>query len=126
MYVEESGAPGSPAIVFIHGAGQSGREWRGHMARLTSFHCLAPDLPGFGRSNHLPPASNERIADLIAELIETRVPARRAQRRRHLLGGHASSTPCCDRHPDRVERAVIDGLPLVRAARVAAPHAPAS
>jgi hypothetical protein len=26
MYVEESGTPGSPAIVFIHGAGQSGRE----------------------------------------------------------------------------------------------------
>jgi pimeloyl-ACP methyl ester carboxylesterase len=36
-YVAESGTPGSPAIVFIHGAGQSGREWRGHMARLAAF-----------------------------------------------------------------------------------------
>lgn len=28
MFVEESGTPGSPAIVLLHGAGQSGREWR--------------------------------------------------------------------------------------------------
>ena len=70
MYVHESGTPGSPAIVFIHGLGQSGREWRRHMAELAGFHCLAPDLPGFGRSNHLPLPSNERITDLLAELIE--------------------------------------------------------
>ena len=75
MVVEESGTPGSRAIVFIHGAGQSGREWRRHMERLPDVHCLAPDLPGFGRSNRLEPVSKERIADLVAELIETRVPA---------------------------------------------------
>ena len=77
MYVRESGSPGSQAIVFIHGAGQSGREWRGHMAELASFHCLAPDLPGFGRSNHLEPVSKEGSADLVAELTKTRVPAGR-------------------------------------------------
>ena len=82
MYVHESGTPGSPAIVFIHGLGQNGREWRRHMAELAGFHCLAPDLPGFGRSNHLPVPSQERIADLLAELIETRVPAGRA----HIVG----------------------------------------
>jgi pimeloyl-ACP methyl ester carboxylesterase len=54
MYVVESGDPGSPAILFIHGAGQSGREWAGHMARLQGFHCLAPDLPGHGRSGRVP------------------------------------------------------------------------
>ena len=46
MHVEESGTPGSPAIVFIHGAGQSSREWQEHMRRLSELHCLAPDLPG--------------------------------------------------------------------------------
>ena len=53
IYVHESGTPGSPAVVFLHGAGASGRMWREHIARLTGFRCLAPDLPGFGRSNHL-------------------------------------------------------------------------
>jgi pimeloyl-ACP methyl ester carboxylesterase len=97
--------------VFIHGMGQSGRIWREHMTRLSGFHCLAPDLPGFGRSNHLPLPSNERITDLIAELIETRVPAGRASVVGISWGGviiHA----LLDRHPDRVDRAVIDGAPL--------------
>ncbi len=70
MYVHESGTPGSPAIVFIHGMGQSGAIWREHRARLTAFHCLAPDLPGFGRSNRLPPASLRETADLVAALID--------------------------------------------------------
>ena len=116
MYVAESGTPGSPAIVFIHGAGQSGREWREHMARLASFHCLAPDLPGHGRSNHLPSASRSEIADLIAELIETRIPARRAS----VVGiswGGALIHALLDRHPDMVERAVIDGSPPFLAPR---------
>ncbi len=112
MYVHESGTPGSPAIVFVHGVGQSGREWRRHMAELAGFHCLAPDLPGFGRSNHLPPPSNERITDLLAELIETRVPAGRA----HIVGiswGALLAMVLVQRHPDRVDRAVADGLPVV-------------
>ena len=116
MFVEESGTPGSPAIVFIHGAGQSGREWRGHMERLAGFHCLAPDLPGFGRSNRLEPVSTERTADLVAELIETRVPARRASVVGLSSGGvlvHA----LLERHPDRVERALIDGSPPYDAPR---------
>jgi pimeloyl-ACP methyl ester carboxylesterase len=110
LYVEESGIPGSPAIVFIHGAGQSSRAWRQHMDRLTDFHCLAPDLPGFGRSNHLGSAIKERVADLLARLIEERVPAKRASVVGISSGGlhiHA----LLDRHPDRVDRAVIDGSP---------------
>lgn len=101
LYVEESGTPGAPAIVFIHGAGQSGREWRRHMATLAGFHCLAPDLPGFGHSSHLRSASKERIADLVAELIETRVPAKRAS----VVGISSAGMvihALLDRRPDRV------------------------
>jgi pimeloyl-ACP methyl ester carboxylesterase len=117
MYVEESGTPGSPAIVFIHGGGQSGREWRGHMERLAGVHCLAPDLPGHGRSNHLPLPSKERVADLLAELIETRVPARRASVVGVSYGGvlvHA----LLGRHPERIERAIIDGSPPFAVPRI--------
>lgn len=116
MHVEETGSPGSPAIVFIHGAGQSGREWRGHMARLVTFQCLAPDLPGFGRSNRLAPACKEEIADLLAELIETCVPAGRAS----IVGISSAGMvihALLERHPDRVERAVIDGSPPYDAPR---------
>jgi pimeloyl-ACP methyl ester carboxylesterase len=117
MHVEESGTPGSPAIVFIHGAGQSGRVWRDHTAKLTHFHRLAPDLPAFGRSNRLAPASKERVADLLAGLIETRVPAKRAS----VVGPSSAGLhihALLDRHPERVERAIIDGAPPYDAPRL--------
>jgi pimeloyl-ACP methyl ester carboxylesterase len=108
LYVQESGTPGSPAVVFLHGAGASGQMWRQHTARLAGrFHCLAPDLPGFGRSNQLPSASVLESADLVAELIQTRVPAQRA----HLVAlswGGGIAHALLARHPELVDRAVID------------------
>jgi len=108
MYVHESGTPGAPAIVFLHGAGASGLMWRHHVARLDDrFHCLAPDLPGFGQSNRLAPLTVDETADLIAELIETSVPARRA----HVVGlswGGGVTHRLLGRHPELVGRAVID------------------
>jgi pimeloyl-ACP methyl ester carboxylesterase len=108
LYVQESGRPGSPAVVFLHGAGASGRMWREHTARLAGrFHCLAPDLPGFGRSNQLASASVIESADLVAELIQRRVPPRRA----HLVGlswGGGVAHALLARHPELVDRAVID------------------
>jgi len=108
MYVHESGDPSSAAVVFLHGAGATGRMWRQHMARLTGFRCLAPDLPGFGRSSHLPFLSRTVTADLVAELISTRAPAGRA----HVVGlswGGGLAHTLLDRHPGLVDRAVIDG-----------------
>lgn len=46
LYVGESGTPRSPAIVFLHGVGNSGGMWAKHMASLGGYHCLALDLPG--------------------------------------------------------------------------------
>jgi pimeloyl-ACP methyl ester carboxylesterase len=108
MHVHESGTPGSPAVVFLHGAGASGAMWREHMAALTGFHRLAPDLPGFGRSNHLPFLSRTVTADLVGDLVGNRVPAGRA----HVVGlswGGGIVHTLLDRHPGLVERAVIDG-----------------
>ena len=109
MYVHESGEPGSPAVVFLHGAGASGAMWGGHLARLSNrFHCLAPDLPGFGRSNELPFVSRAVTADLVADLVTERVAAGRA----HLVGlswGGGLVHTVLDRRPELVDRAVIDG-----------------
>jgi pimeloyl-ACP methyl ester carboxylesterase len=109
VYIHESGTPGSPAIVFVHGGGPSGPMWRDHMERLAGeFHCLAPDLPGFGRSNLLAPISLSQTADLVAALIAARVPGRRA----HVVGlsyGGSVVLALLDRHPDVLDRVVIDG-----------------
>ena len=63
LHVRESGQPGSPAIVFLHATGASGGMWEQHLQRLGGYHCLAPDLPGHGRSNHLPWRSRIDIAE---------------------------------------------------------------
>jgi pimeloyl-ACP methyl ester carboxylesterase len=60
IYVRETGSRGSPAVLFLHGVGNSGAMWQRHMAELEGLHCLAPDLPGFGRSNSLPWTSRQQ------------------------------------------------------------------
>ena len=109
VYVHESGNVGSPAVVFVHGGGPSAAMWRDHMDQLAGeFYCLSPDLPGFGRSNRLAPISLKQTADLVAELIVARVPARRA----HVVGlsyGGSVVIALLDRHPEVLNRVVIDG-----------------
>ena len=74
LHVREFGQPGSPAIVFLHATGASGGMWEQHLQRLGGYHCLAPDLPGHGRSNHLPWRSRIDTAKQVARLIQRRIP----------------------------------------------------
>lgn len=107
MYVHESGSPGSPAVIFLQGSAVSGRMWEGHMSRLRGYHCLAPDLPGFGRSNRMPWRSAAETADLIAQLVESRVPSRRA----HVVGlswGGGIAHTLLARRADLLDRVLID------------------
>jgi 2-hydroxymuconate-semialdehyde hydrolase len=77
MRVYEAGAPGNPAVLLLHGSGPgvSGRSnWQGVMARLGDrFHCIAPDIVGFGDSTHPDPAPQGFLASAelrIPKLIE--------------------------------------------------------
>lgn len=113
VHFQESGNPVSPTILFVHGGGPSGRMWSAHLDGLASrFHCLAPDLPGFGRSNELAPLSLDETADLLAEFIEGHVPTGRA----HVVGlsyGGSVVFAMLDRCPERIDRAVIDGAAVL-------------
>lgn len=113
VHVYESGRPDSPAVVFVHGGGPGGRMWGAHLERLSDqFHCLAPDLPGFGHSNHLAPLSLNQTSDLLADLIQRRLPDRRA----HIVGlsyGGAVVIALLGRHPELVHRAVVDGAAVL-------------
>jgi pimeloyl-ACP methyl ester carboxylesterase len=114
MHMGESGAPGAATIVLCHGVGNSGRMWEAHMERLSAYHCLAPDLPGFGRSNHLPWRSLAHTAALVAEVIRAR--ARDAQA--HVIGlslGGAVVHTLLAQHPERLLRVVIDGAGAIPA-----------
>lgn len=50
--VRESGAPGDPVVVLLHGFPESSHSWRHQMQPLADagYHVLAPDQRGYGRS----------------------------------------------------------------------------
>ena len=77
MFVHETGMPGTPAIVFLHGNGASGTMWNSHMGQLAEYHCVAPDFPGFGRSRHLEWVSLASTAEEIINLAQERIPQER-------------------------------------------------
>jgi pimeloyl-ACP methyl ester carboxylesterase len=109
MYVKETGTPGAPTIVFLHGMGTSGWMWEVQTEDLNDFHCLNVDLPGHGRSNHLPWVSLADTADQIAALIQERGTHQRAYVVGLSLGGYLTLT-LLDRHPELIERAVLSGV----------------
>lgn len=109
LYVEESGVPGSPSIVFLHGVGTSGWMWQRQIAALTDFHCLNVDLPGHGKSSHVPWISLEDTADQLAEIIQARATNGQAHIVGLSLGGYVALILMLHR-AELVQSAVISGV----------------
>jgi len=62
---------GTP-IVFIHGFPHNRTLWAPQLAALgRQFHCIAPDLRGFGESEARGPYSMDQYADDVAHLLDT-------------------------------------------------------
>jgi len=112
--VHEAGRGNPRGILLVHGIGGSGaRDYRAQIAWLrTSFHVVAPDLPGFGDSekgNHLYSPGNyagvlKRVADRFLE-------------RPFILVGHSMgavvSLKYAGTYPEDVERLVVIDAPGV-------------
>jgi 3-oxoadipate enol-lactonase len=50
--IQQAGATTAPVVVLLHGSGRAARMWGPAMTDLSAgWHVLAPDLPGFGRSD---------------------------------------------------------------------------
>jgi pimeloyl-ACP methyl ester carboxylesterase len=109
LYVEESGAVGAPTIVFLHGAGMSGWMWEAQVHDLREFHCLNIDLPGHGKSNHIPWLSLTDSAERVADMIETRATAERAHIVGLSLGSYVGLYLLAD-HSDCLDRVVLSGV----------------
>lgn len=109
LYVHETGTPGAPGIVFLHGVGTSGWMWQKQIAALADFHCLNVDLPGHGRSNHKTWVSLADTADQIAALIQARAASKRAHIVGLSLGGYIALA-LLERHADALDRVVISGV----------------
>jgi pimeloyl-ACP methyl ester carboxylesterase len=67
---ETAGNPAAPAVLLLHGFPSSARTFREVIPGLArSAFVIAPDLPGFGRSDPLPTPSFAAFTDAISELL---------------------------------------------------------
>lgn len=118
LYVEETGTPGAPTILFVHGVGASGWMWWQQTPAFTDFHCLNVDLPGHGKSSHIPWMSFADTAQQVAEVIKARATNGKAHVVGLSLGGHVALL-LLEHHTALVERAIVSG---VTAEPMANPH----
>jgi len=112
LFVYESGTQNAKTIVFLHGSGSCSNMWLKHIAALdSSFHCIAPDLPGHGRSNHIEWSDMDKVADEIAELIKAK-----SNGKVHVVGlslGGSLIYKLLEKYPDLIDKAIIDGASAV-------------
>lgn len=72
IFYRETGQAGAPALLLLHGFPTSSHMFRDLIPLLAGrFHIVAPDLPGFGRSDILRGISFAKIADIIGRFTET-------------------------------------------------------
>jgi pimeloyl-ACP methyl ester carboxylesterase len=104
-----------PPIVLIHGLGGSWQTWLMNIPTLGLEHrVIAVDLPGFGRSDRLPPpAEIATHADVLGALLDG-LGVTAATVVGHSMGGVVSIV-LLERRPDLVEKIVLangGGVPL--------------
>ena len=107
IFYREAGSAEAPTLLLLHGFPTSSAQYQGLIDRLADrFHLVAPDYPGFGRTDPLPGAST---FDRLAESIEGFVDA--LDLRRYTLYLFDFGAPVgfrlATRRPDRVQALVI-------------------
>jgi pimeloyl-ACP methyl ester carboxylesterase len=71
IFYREAGKTGAPALLLLHGFPTSSHMFRDLIPLLAErFHIVAPDLPGFGRSDIPSGISFAKIADIIGRFTE--------------------------------------------------------
>lgn len=103
----ESGTPGAPAVVLLHGIGAGA--WMWWRAAPADLHVLAVDLPGHGASAEVPWRSLARTADAVAAVVADRAHGGRAHVVGLSLGGYVA-LEMLRRHPAVVDRTVVSGI----------------
>ena len=107
MFYREAGDPNAPTLLLLHGFPTSSAQYQGLIDRLADrFHLVAPDYPGFGRTDPLPGTSTfERLADSVEAFVDAVGLSRYAM---YLFDfGAPVGFRLATRHPERVQALVL-------------------
>lgn len=107
IFLKDAGA--GPPTLFLHGNPDSADLWDGVIERLSAdFRCLAPDLPGFGRSGDAGDldCSLRGLARLIDEIVTAVGIDEPLNLVAHDLGGFAGLAWAVE-NPDRMRRLAV-------------------
>ncbi len=119
LFYYGAGATHMPAALLIHGLGDEADTWR-HLIEPLSGHwrVIAPDLPGFGRSDQPERAYTlDFLQDCLSELLEP-IWGEKVLLVGHSLGGMLAQAICLER-PEQIGGLVlIDGGLLVQTQRL--------
>lgn len=113
LHLYDAGSADAPPLVLVHGLADEADTWRYLIPPLSAHHrVVAPDLPGFGRSDHPDraytlPFFQETVVELLEELELAPVTLVG-----HSLGGMISQSVALA-HPARLQRLVLIGGSLV-------------
>ena len=91
----------------------SGWSWEPVVQRMQGYHCLVPDLTGFGKSFEQGPFEMDRAADAVADVIRSRVGSGRANVVGLSLGAQVG-VQLLATEPKLVDRAVLCGTVINR------------
>lgn len=110
VFYRESGTPAHRPILLLHGFPSSSHMYRHLLDDLgDEFHCVAPDLPGFGLTESPPPDRFTYTFDRLAEVTEAFT--REIGLERFALYVFDFGAPVGMRlaagHPDRVESLIV-------------------
>jgi pimeloyl-ACP methyl ester carboxylesterase len=109
MYLQETGHPQNETILFLHGGDVAGWMWTPQVETFKKqYHCLVPDLPGFGKSNQIPWQSFPDTAEQLAEIIRKKGRNGRSHVVGLSMGGHLT-LHLLSGAPELVDKVVLSG-----------------
>jgi pimeloyl-ACP methyl ester carboxylesterase len=113
LHLYDTGAETQTPILFLHGLGDEADTWRHVLPFITGYYrCLAPDLPGFGRSDK--PDLKYTIPFFVSTMLELLDTLSISQA---MIVGHSTGAMIAHQialtHPERVKRLVLIGGSLV-------------
>ena len=110
IFYREAGPEGAPTILLLHGYPTSSHMFRNLIRDLSDqFHLLAPDYPGYGRSEQPPMAEFDYTFDNMAKIVEGFLEALNVDRFSIYLMDYGAPIGyrIVAKYPERVEALIV-------------------